>query len=50
MYLSARCLVEIILLYLCDILNNMSFSCDGDFMMKSLEEQKWEYEQIEKVI
>ena len=43
MYLLAPCLVRFILQYLFDILNHISFSCDGNVMRKSLEEQRNEY-------
>lgn len=42
--------VRFILQHLCDIVNNTSFSYERNFMMKSLEEQKWEYVGIEEAI
>lgn len=50
MYLSAPCLVRFILQYLCDILNSISFICNGNFTRKSLEEPKGVCVQIEKAI
>lgn len=43
MYLLAPCLVRFILQYLFDILNRISFSCDGNVMRKSLEEHRNEH-------